>query len=56
MNHVEVYFCISFFLFLITFKKQDPDGFSQSVQDYEKVSRFDNWHTKLLLKVSLSFI
>jgi hypothetical protein len=41
-------------LYIISnFKVGDPDGFTQVVQDYNKISQFDNWHVKMLVKVEL---
>lgn len=30
---------------------QDVDGFAQVVQDYDSISRFDDWYTTLLLRI-----
>lgn len=29
----------------------DPDGFTEAVQQYDKISRLDNWHVQMLVKV-----
>uniref|UniRef100_A0A0N4ZJW4 Alpha-soluble NSF attachment protein n=1 Tax=Parastrongyloides trichosuri TaxID=131310 RepID=A0A0N4ZJW4_PARTI len=33
---------------------QDADGFTASVKNYDKISRLDNWHTALLVKIKKS--
>lgn len=35
---------------------RDVDGFAQVVQDYDSISRFDDWYTTLLLRIKNSIV
>lgn len=39
---------------LATCEDQNADGFSEAVAEYDKISRLDQWHTTLLLRVKKS--
>ncbi|TKR88003.1 hypothetical protein L596_012315 [Steinernema carpocapsae] len=35
-------------------EQQDPEGFTEAVKGYDRISRLDDWHTNLLVKVKRS--